>query len=336
MIIAADPQAWTLRQRLPIHQRILPLPSEVCDFVRQVNEASGLAAMPAPVAPGPAWRRDLETAIRGMPERVLGLVDPLLLGVCLGRGLGSSGITDIVVDAGGRMLGCIVLLDAELLAAHGANSWATWKENLPFVPVDEHRLAATIAAPGEDTRANAAQYLLLHEFGHVLTAGAGFLPKWWQVLGDEQAEDFAFLGLSWGLACSPSRAGGPRRRFAALPGSDFALRDRVDFYGNAKLGSDAIIAAYAGLEESDHASLYGATNPYDDFAECFASYVHCALLGRPHIVEIQADGVALARLDGFWDSPRSAAKRRFMRALLGEARPARPAPRERRGAPVPA
>ena len=53
-------------------------------------------------------------------------------------------------------------------------------------------------------------------------------------------------------------------------------------------------------------------------------------------MEIQADGVALARLDGFWDSPRSAAKRRFMRALLGEARPARPAPRERRGAPVPA
>ena len=59
-------------------------------------------------------------------------------------------------------------------------------------------------------------------------------------------------------------------RFLARPQCDFDLRATVDFYGNRKLDGEAIVHAYAGLEGSDFASLYGATNPYDDFAECFS------------------------------------------------------------------
>jgi hypothetical protein len=144
--------------------------------VHKVNLASGLDAVPVPVAVTPRLRQELGEAICGMPAAVLELIDPLLLGVCLGHGLGSSGITDIVADAQGRILGCVVLLDVGMLAPHGANSWATWKENLPFLPDGDYTLAATIAAPARDTRAGAMQYLLLHEFGHVLTAGYSFLP----------------------------------------------------------------------------------------------------------------------------------------------------------------
>jgi hypothetical protein len=93
----------------------------------------------------------------------------------------------------------------------------------------------------------------------------------------------------------------------------------VDFYGTNKLHSDAIVTAYAGLEGSDFPSLYGATNPYDDFAECFASYVHSELLGRPYVLQVDYDGAPQATLDSFWASPRSDAKRAFMRELLGEA-----------------
>ena len=101
-------------------------------------------------------------------------------------------------------------------------------------------------------------------------------------------------------------------------GSDFDLRGAVDFYGTNKLHSDAIVTAYAGLEGSDFPSLYGATNPYDDFAECFASYVHSELLGRPYALRVDYDGVPQATLERFWASPRSEAKRAFMRELLGE------------------
>ena len=80
---------------------------------------------------------------------------------------------------------------------------------------------------------------------------------------------------------------------------------------------DALVTACAGLERSDFASLYGATNPYDDFAECFASYVHREMLGQPLALDVLAGGEPVARLEGFWESPRSRAKRRFMNCLLG-------------------
>jgi hypothetical protein len=307
MIYTSDPQLWRARLHQPLAERFLPLPEEVREFVHQVNMASGLDAVPAPCVPDRALRADLRAAVAGMPAAVHALVGPQLLGVCLGRGLGSSGITDVVADAvDGRILGCIVLLDVDLLAAHTANSWATWKENLPFGG-PAFALTATIAAPHEDTRAHALQFLLLHEFGHVATAGGTFLPRWWEPV---PAAHYPFLDLSWGI--------GPQGRFLPWADLDFPLRGAVDFYGVNKLDSEAIPTAYAGLENSAFPSLYGAANPYDDFAECFASYVHRELLGRPYVLSVDVDGVPQATLDGFWASPRSDAKRAFMRALLGE------------------
>jgi hypothetical protein len=181
MIFTQHAQQWTSLQNLPIHERILPLPEEVRAFVHEVNVATGLAAIPEKVEPDARLRADLDTALRGMPQAVLDRVTPLLLGICLGRNLGSSGASDVVADASdGRILGCVVMLDVARIAEHSANSWATWKENLPFVADAGFSIEAIIAEPEEDTRANAIQYLLLHEFGHVLSAGGTFLPRWWR------------------------------------------------------------------------------------------------------------------------------------------------------------
>jgi hypothetical protein len=306
MIFTQVPQQWAARQNSPIHERILPLPDEVRDFVHQVNAATGLDAVPGAVEPDAQLQADLREALLGMPSSILELVSPLLLGVCLGRNLGSSGVTDIVVDAGDkRILGCIVLLDVDCFAGHTANSWATHKENLPFLSNGEVSLDVTIAEPDRDTRAGALQFLLLHEFGHVLTADASFLPRWWEPVPDAP---FAFLDLSWETS--------PLGRFAPRPGADFLLRDQVDFYGKNKLDNNTILTAYGGLEGSSFPSLYGATNPYDDFAECFATWVHSEIMQRPFKLRVDFDGVPQAYLDSFWASPRSKAKRAFMRELF--------------------
>lgn len=315
MIYTHDTQQWTARLAQPLHERILPLPDDVRDFVHQVNVASGMSAVPAALdlaaAPGASFRADVVAALRDLPAAVLNQVAPLLLGVCLGRGVGSSGVTDIVADArDGRILGCIVILDADCFDGHGANSWATWKENLPFRSANDFTLDITIAAPEQDTRAHALQFLLLHEFGHVLTSVGTFLPRWWEPV---PARDFAYLNLSWQM--------NGQGRFAPRAASEFELRGVVDFYGANKLDNDAIVTAYTGLEASDFPSLYGATNPYDDFAETFASYVHSEMMGRPYMLQIAFDGVPQATLDSFWDGARSGAKRAFMRGLLGEAEP---------------
>ncbi|WP_036168389.1 hypothetical protein [Massilia sp. 9096] len=312
MIVTTVPQQWTALQQRPLLERILPMPAEVCDFVRQVNQASGLDAEPAAFEADAALHADLQEALRGMPDFLLGAVEPLLLGVCLGCDIGSSGVTDIVVDqSDGRILGCVVLLDADAFAGHTANSWASWKENLPFEMEGGIALDVVIAEPQQDTRAGALQFLLLHEFAHVLTADAGFLPPWWAQAPDAP---FPFLDLSWETT--------PLGRFAPRPGRDFTLRAEVDFYGNNKLPNEAILTAYSGLEASDFPSLYGATNPYDDFAECLATWVHGEILGKPFRLQVAFDGVPQATLERFWASPRSSAKRAFMRALFEQPAPA--------------
>jgi hypothetical protein len=231
------------------------------------------------------------------------------LGVCLGRGIGSSGVTDIVVDKeSGRILGCVVLLDVDCFDGHTANSWATHKENLPFLAAGGISLDVAIADASEDTRAGALQFLLLHEFGHVLTADADFLPPWWSAAPDAP---FPFLDLSWET--------NPLGGFVPRPQRDFDLRAAVDFYGTNKLPNDAVLTAYSGLEGIDFPSLYGATNPYDDFAECFATWVHGEMLGKPYRVRVDFDGAPQAYLDDFWAAPRSHAKRAFMQKLLGAA-----------------
>lgn len=310
MILTTDPLAWTARMQLPLHQRLCALPDEVRDFVHQVNVASGLDAVPRAAAVTTEMAADLRAALLGMPASVRALVDPLLLGICVGRNLGSSGVTDIVVDVDGNILGCVVLLDVGLLERHTANTWASWKENLPFIAGTGFSLAATIAEPAQDTRANALQFLLLHEFGHVITADGNFLPRWWEPL-PSFADDtrFAYLDLNWELS--------PLGGFSPRYGSDFELRADVDFYGARQLHGDAIPTAYGGLEGSSFPSLYGATNPYDDFAECFASYVHSEMLGRPYSLRVDLDGEPQAYLDSFWASGRSRVKRGFMEQMLG-------------------
>jgi len=311
MISTSTPQQWTARLDLALHQRILPLPPEVCDFVRMVNLATGVAARPEPLEPDAGLRADLEAALLGMPTRVRALVEPLLLGVCVGRGLGSSGITDIVLDAdNGSLLGCIVLLDLDLMAAHTANSWATWKDNLPFHAGPGFSITTAIADQDANTRAGALQFLLLHEFGHVLSAAGDVLPRWWEPLTRVPVPGaYPFLDLSWQTTA--------QGRFVPRDGLDFAMRGVVDFYGANKLDGESLVSAYAGLELSNFPSLYGATNPYDDFAECFATYVHSELMGKPSTLSIDLDGEPQAWLDSFWQHPRSAAKRAVMLAMFG-------------------
>jgi len=86
-----------------------------------------------------------------------------------------------------------------------------------------YRLEAQIAAPQDDHRQGALQYLLLHEFGHVLAAGRGLLPEWWN---DAQAmretDDYLYLPLAWRIT--------PEKEVVPLPGNDFPLRGDIAYY----------------------------------------------------------------------------------------------------------
>ena len=75
--------------------------------------------------------------------------------------------------------------------------------------------------------------------------------------------------------------------------------------------------AYAQLQDANFATLYAATSVHEDFAESFASYVHAVMLGQPQRIRIFQGSTLLLQFDGYWNAPRSAAKRQLLEQLLG-------------------
>lgn len=309
LIVTDSPAFWATMAQRDVLDRHGPAPEELVRYVGMVNQALQVDAIPV-AADAPAdFLHDMQTAMAQMPASILRMLDGPLLGVFFSRGLGSSAITDVIVNHDGHILGSVVMLDINAFRDRTANAWATWKENTPFSSSARLRLEVEIADGQDNTRANAMQFLLLHEFGHVLTAGKRFLPIWW--LPPEhmkQTADYDFLRLGWQI--------NDDKRIVPRLEEDFAERTGIFYYDTKGLDDAAMLSAYRALQETSFPSLYASTNAFDDFAETFATYVHSVMLGKPARVRIVCDeGVHLER-DSFWESPRSAPKRQFMQELL--------------------
>lgn len=154
-----------------------------------------------------------------------------------------------------------------------ANSWATWKEGRPFATLVMARLRVRIEHPAGDLRKNAIPFILLHEFGHVLTAGAGCLPDWWAApatLGPP--ERYPCLAPSWTIDALRNIVPADPAHHAVYNGLARAALRRAD--------AEHALGLYQALQATAWPSLYAANYPYDDFAECFALYLHTWVLGR--------------------------------------------------------
>jgi len=309
LIVTDTPDFWSMMTQHDVIDRHGPAPEELVRYVGMVNQALNVPATPVAAAAPADFLRDMQTALMQMPASILKMLDGPLLGVFFSTGLGSSAITDVVVNRDGQILGSVVMLDLNAFMDRTANAWATWKENTPFAASSRLRLEVEIADGLDNTRANAMQFLLLHEFGHVLTAGKQFLPIWWLPPDAmKQTGDYDFLRLGWQIDAD--------KRIVPKREEDFAERTGIFYYDTKGLDDTAMLAAYRALQGTSFPSLYASTNAFDDFAETFATYVHSVMLGKPARVRIVSDDAVYLERESFWTSPRSQPKRAFMEELL--------------------
>jgi hypothetical protein len=309
LIVTNSPDFWAMMAQHDVIDRHGAAPAELVNYVGMVNQALSVDAVPV-AADAPAdFLHDMQTAMRQIPAAILQKLDGALLGVFFSTGLGSSAITDVIVNHDGQILGSVVMLDLDAFRDRTANDWATWKENTPFSASSRLRLEVEIADGSDNTRANAMQFLLLHEFGHVLTAGKQFLPIWWLPPDAmKETSDYDFLRLGWQID--------GQKRIVPKAEEDFAERTGIFYYDTKGLDDAAMLSAYRALQGTTFPSLYASTNAFDDFAETFATYVHSVMLGKPARVRIVSDDAVHLERDNFWASPRSADKRAFMQELL--------------------
>jgi len=300
---------WKKALERPLEQRIGSAPAELVEYIRLDNVLNGFRERPKPALISPGFRRDLDAALFELPSTIKQVLEGRLAGIYLVQGLGGSGFTDKILDVNGKPVAAYVILDVDVLSQRDANQWATWKERTPFSSDDGTTLAAMIEQPDYDNRKNAIQYILLHELGHVLSVGRHVHPGWWEDHKEINLAEYPFLSLSWVFSKGAER-------FIANDRNRFPLQARVVYYLGAKLGTSQIVPVYEQLENTDFPTLYAATNPYDDFAESFASYVHTVMLHKPFEIRIERGGKVVKRIESCWETPRCRDKRKVLEEVI--------------------
>jgi hypothetical protein len=301
---------WKASLDKPLLQRIGPAPAELIDYLKLDNILNEYPERPTSATLPPDFQRDINAAISELPDKIKHALGGRLAGIYLVHNLGGSGFTEAISDASGKPVAAYVVLDIDTLEQRKANEWATWKENSPFRANGVDTLVATIESPSNDNRKNAIQYILLHEFGHVLSVGRHFHPPWTQDSAAVNASEYPFFALSW-------RFDKGQNKFVTDFEDRFPLRKQVVYYFGAKLNASQMTDVYGQLETTNFPTLYGATNPYDDFAESFVNYVHTVLMGKPFEIQVENKGKVVKRYGSCWGEKRCEEKRKVLEGMVG-------------------
>lgn len=299
---------WSDALAKPLDQRIGVAGDELLAFLNLDNIAESYPNRPTTVQLSADFLKDVNDAIAELPPLVKALVDRKLVGIYFIRDLGGTGLTDYARGGWFSRDAGFIVLDVEVLTKQTANVWATWKENTPFKADAAFKLEAVIENADSDNRKNAIQYILLHELGHILSIGENIHPRWDRP--PSSVEKFPFARLSWEYSDG-------EKRYGSVFDQQFPSRKNVAYYFGAKLAGASMFGTYNELLTTNFPTLYAATQPGDDFAESFVSYVHTVIQKRPWEIRMYADGKLTKTVGSCWEEPRCAAKRKVLEEILG-------------------
>ncbi len=297
---------WSDELALPVEERIFAAPDAVIDYLDKDNRYNDFGAEPESVPLTPELKRDIGNAIAALPPALRKRLAERLIGVFVVRGLGSSAYTDYVRDEKKRARYAFVVIDVDAMSRK-ANDWISWKENSPFLADPKLKVEAVIEDEAGNTLGNALEYVLIHEFGHVLAFYSDVHPLWTVSSKKVDFEDYPFLETSW--IADPQSDGYLRKSDAKAPppGPIIYYKPSLD-----RPAANEIPKYYDWLAQTDFVTLYGATNPYDDFAEALVTYIHTVVQKRPFELRIVRDGKVERTVKACWDEPRCAAKRKVL------------------------
>jgi glutathione synthase/RimK-type ligase-like ATP-grasp enzyme len=303
MIYIADPNPWLALYAQPLHTRTAPPTADLQSFLSTYGRSQQQTCTLSRISP--EIESDLTEALATLPESLMNTLNKSVLGIFFADGLGASGLTDMVaLGDGSNNIGFIIVLDNQAFAHASANACASWKENSAFTADEEVQIQVCIANEDSDHRVQALRFLLLHEFGHVLATMTDICPKEWSFPLPKLAGHFS--KHSW-------QTSGTK---AIRPEQNFPHREKISFYRQPVLQASQALDLYRDLARTAFPTLYASMDVQEDFAECFATYVHTQLLGQPYRVQVKVGDALVFNSDDFWASSRASEKRRYFHHLL--------------------
>lgn len=302
---------WGDYHAKPLRKRVQIAPPELCDFLAIDNHVSGFPSIPSPADADPILKADIEAVLANLPTALSVRLEPKLIGVYTLKGLGSSAYTEFVRDERGSAVASFIAVDVEAMRRTG-NEWLTWKESSVFVPDPHWKIAGTLAAPGADSRRGALDFLLTHELAHAVALNLDFHPQANLRAGAVPLSDYDFASVGWRVDAN----GGDH--YARKFDETMRVPGPIIYYiPSTKRPSIAAAAEYYDwLKASDFVTLYAATNPFDDFADSLASFVHTEIEHLPFSLTLEHDGRIERVVEACWKEARCAAKRQILEDFL--------------------
>jgi hypothetical protein len=298
----------------PLTSRIYGLTQPLAEFLFADNTVAGGKARPMAVTLGNT-PRELVSLLDALPEKVRRHLSKRLVGIFFGSNLGAYSMTDYVYKGleDRQPMGAFIAVDVSAFVSMASNlsQWMTAREGSVFKISKQDWVEARLES--KPNEAWPYEYAVLHELGHVYSVGTPVHPAWevphW--FGEDVAH-YPFMGISWLIR---------GRGYDIRPESDFSGRGLVHYYGQQDMPNNRIAGVYDELGKAPFPTLMAATNPFDDFAESFASYVHTVILKKPFELIVHKKGKVVKVVKSCWDEPRCAAKRAALEAVLNADEP---------------
>lgn len=250
--------------------RIYNLDKQALDYVNELNRVDGFTESPSPIKNIDTFKSILLDSLSSQTLQVRSLLENKLFRIYVCENLGGSAVTGIVRKEG-KSIGGFVILDANTLNRN-ANDWISYKENSTFQK-GNLRIRIRIEEEKQNTKANALRYILLHEFGHILSETENIGPSFFSA--KRSYTNLEFYKEVW-----------KSEKVSYLDDSLFTVRPRIRFYSGSLSLEDNWEKIYPVLLNTPFPTLYSAANADDFFADSFVSYVHVVLEKKPWELEI--------------------------------------------------
>lgn len=299
---------WQAQIAKPLAERVATAPPELIEYLRMDNEVNGFDGQATPTPLTPEMSAIVKSILAELPPKLKAKVEDKLIGVFVVSGLGSSAYTDFVRDEQNAPVAAFVVLDAEVLKRK-ANEWLTWKESSPFLADAKWHIEGVLAATDENTEKEAIEFVLIHELAHVVAFDEDVHPLWSIAPKLLDPTAYPFLDLSWTI-----NEGRYIRKIEAttpLPGPIVYYKKSA-----ARPKASELPRYYDWLAKTDFVTLYAATNPFDDFADALATYVHTVLKKKPFELKIYEGKTLRRTFVPCWGDQRCAAKRQVLGDFL--------------------
>ncbi|MBP7736475.1 MAG: hypothetical protein KA369_10925 [Spirochaetes bacterium] len=264
--------SYTLRQGLPLHERITPAPKVVTDFWMEADGRKDYTSY----SPNGREMSDIRKSLELLPPLHKKVLKERLLGIYFINNFLGSGGADWVID-GKRNLYFYLIINPRLLAMKDLSEMLTWRERSCFI--DERDVTISVNC---GSGVNQLTYIMLHEGTHMIDYANRITPnvekEVIELYNDTKTETDFVRGV-WKSIHDPVRP--------------YNFRKDVTFYGfnkGPKIKASDAPSIYRGLSESPFVSLYGSQSWAEDLADFVTFYHVTQKMKHPYVISVKIKG----------------------------------------------